>query len=73
MEICEKVCTSLWILLVGILRSNKFLMVALCIVHVIPAIMLIGVKLSTRVWVSDVCSMSYFHNFFCEVSMSNAW
>lgn len=40
MKICEKVSMSLWILLVRILRSNKFLMMVLCIVHVIHVIMI---------------------------------
>lgn len=63
MKICEKVSMSLWILLLRILRSNKLLPLGLCIVTLIHAIMIFGVELTTRIGVSDVCSMSNFNNF----------
>lgn len=49
MEICEKVSMYLWTLLVGTLRINIFSVVALCMVPLILAIMVLGLKLSILV------------------------
>ena len=58
-----KMSMSLWILLVGILRSIRFLIVALCMMPLLPVVMVIEGRIVHPCWVSDVCSMSFFSSF----------
>ena len=62
-EICEKMSMSLWILLVRILRSIRFLIVALCMMPLLHVVMVIEGRIVHPCWVSDVCSMSFFSSF----------
>jgi hypothetical protein len=57
MSIHEKVSMSLWTLIVGILRFNIFLVVALCMVPLIPAIMVLELKLSILVTIRVISEL----------------